>query len=188
MLVIADADKPVAVAGIMGGGPTEVHAGTRNVLLETANFLPATIARPRRRCACPPRHRGATSAASTQIWRCELAKDRGAANSDRRWQPTVRHRGCVSWAGRAEPYPGARGRDRGLLGHTYSRELVTRVLTSLDFTVEPVDTKLLVNSAGPSSGRRGASRSGRGDRAHHRLRRDPDTLPIAPRPSRTWIR
>ena len=43
MLVIADGEKPVAVAGIMGGGPTEVGDATRNVLLETANFLPATI-------------------------------------------------------------------------------------------------------------------------------------------------
>ena len=43
MLVIADAEKPVAVGGIMGGGPTEVCDATRNVLLETANFLPASI-------------------------------------------------------------------------------------------------------------------------------------------------
>ena len=43
MLVIADAEKPVAVGGIMGGGPTEVSNATRNVLLETANFLPASI-------------------------------------------------------------------------------------------------------------------------------------------------
>ena len=29
----------------MGGGPTEVSDATRNILLETANFLPATIRR-----------------------------------------------------------------------------------------------------------------------------------------------
>jgi phenylalanyl-tRNA synthetase beta chain len=36
--VIADAERPVAVAGIMGGEETEVSAGTTNVLLEAANF------------------------------------------------------------------------------------------------------------------------------------------------------
>ncbi|HHY75246.1 MAG TPA: phenylalanine--tRNA ligase subunit beta [Firmicutes bacterium] len=40
MLVIADARGPVAVAGVMGGSRTEVSAGTRNVLLESAFFAP----------------------------------------------------------------------------------------------------------------------------------------------------
>src|SRR4051795_10206382 len=37
-LVIADAERPVAVAGIMGGAETEVSAETTAVLLEAANF------------------------------------------------------------------------------------------------------------------------------------------------------
>jgi len=37
-LVIADAERPVAVAGIMGGEETEVSAETTSVLLEAANF------------------------------------------------------------------------------------------------------------------------------------------------------
>src|SRR5829696_3451377 len=37
-LVIADAERPVAVAGIMGGAETEVSAATTVVLLEAANF------------------------------------------------------------------------------------------------------------------------------------------------------
>src|SRR6185436_13681846 len=37
-LVIADAERPVAVAGIMGGEETEVSAETDTVLLEAANF------------------------------------------------------------------------------------------------------------------------------------------------------
>ncbi len=37
-LVIADAERPVAVAGIMGGEETEVSAETEAVLLEAANF------------------------------------------------------------------------------------------------------------------------------------------------------
>jgi phenylalanyl-tRNA synthetase beta chain len=39
-LVIADADRAVALAGIMGGEETEIGAGTTNVLLEAANFEP----------------------------------------------------------------------------------------------------------------------------------------------------
>jgi phenylalanyl-tRNA synthetase beta chain len=38
MLVIADAAGPVALAGVMGGAETEVTAGTKNILLESANF------------------------------------------------------------------------------------------------------------------------------------------------------
>src|SRR5205823_4251707 len=37
-LVIADAERPVAIAGIMGGEESEVTPGTTNVLLEAANF------------------------------------------------------------------------------------------------------------------------------------------------------
>ena len=45
MLVIADAERPVALAGVMGGSETEVTAQTRNVLLESANFDPISIRR-----------------------------------------------------------------------------------------------------------------------------------------------
>ena len=38
MLVIADAARPVALAGIMGGENTEVTPATRNILLESAHF------------------------------------------------------------------------------------------------------------------------------------------------------
>ncbi len=43
ILVIADAKKPVAIAGIMGGKDTEVTFSTKRVLLESAYFDPATI-------------------------------------------------------------------------------------------------------------------------------------------------
>jgi phenylalanyl-tRNA synthetase beta chain len=42
-LVIADAERPVAFAGIMGGLETEVRDETENVLLEAANFEPVGI-------------------------------------------------------------------------------------------------------------------------------------------------
>ncbi len=45
MLMICDATHPVAVAGVMGGGETEVTPNTRNVLLESAHFHPTSIRR-----------------------------------------------------------------------------------------------------------------------------------------------
>jgi phenylalanyl-tRNA synthetase beta chain len=43
MLVIADADRAIALAGVMGGADTEISPSTRNVLLESANFDPLSI-------------------------------------------------------------------------------------------------------------------------------------------------
>ena len=43
MLVIADEQKPVAIAGVMGGKDTEINDATINVLLESANFFGPSI-------------------------------------------------------------------------------------------------------------------------------------------------
>jgi phenylalanyl-tRNA synthetase beta chain len=48
-LVIADAQGPVALAGVMGGKPTGVGEGTTEIVLEAAWFLPATVRRTSRR-------------------------------------------------------------------------------------------------------------------------------------------
>ena len=43
-LLIADHDKPLALAGIMGGAGSGVAAGTRNLMLESAFFAPLALA------------------------------------------------------------------------------------------------------------------------------------------------
>jgi phenylalanyl-tRNA synthetase beta chain len=49
VLVIADARRPVALAGIMGGADTEIAATTRSILLEAAAFGAASVRRTSRR-------------------------------------------------------------------------------------------------------------------------------------------
>ncbi len=48
MLMICDAERPVAVAGVMGGEETEVTPQTRRILLESAHFNPQSVRRTRR--------------------------------------------------------------------------------------------------------------------------------------------
>ena len=45
MLVIADADKAQAVAGVMGGGLSEVSSATKTIVLESAFFDPKSVRR-----------------------------------------------------------------------------------------------------------------------------------------------
>ena len=75
MLVIADAKKPVAVAGVMGGLDTEVSPSTKNILLESAYFDPLSVRRTAR----------ALGLSSDSSYRFErgVDKDGVAAASDR---------------------------------------------------------------------------------------------------------
>ena len=49
MLVIADADKPLALAGIMGGLDSEISDSTTDVLIESAYFNPDSVRRTARK-------------------------------------------------------------------------------------------------------------------------------------------
>lgn len=48
-LLICDPDRPIALAGVMGGRDTEVQPGTTRILLEAAYFQPASVRRTARR-------------------------------------------------------------------------------------------------------------------------------------------
>jgi phenylalanyl-tRNA synthetase beta chain len=45
MLVIADAERPVAIAGVMGGADSEVTDSTQTIVLESAYFTPGSVRR-----------------------------------------------------------------------------------------------------------------------------------------------
>lgn len=47
--VIADSDSPLAIAGVMGGASSEVAAGTTDVIIEAADFVPLAVRRTARR-------------------------------------------------------------------------------------------------------------------------------------------
>jgi len=49
ILIIADEDGPLALAGIKGGNRAEVDSGTKNIILEAANFEPVNIRKTSRR-------------------------------------------------------------------------------------------------------------------------------------------
>jgi phenylalanyl-tRNA synthetase beta chain len=78
MIVIADPNGPVALAGVMGGADTEVCDTTTNVLLESASFDPPSISRTSRAL-------GLISEASYRFEKrvdpagCAAAADRAAA-------------------------------------------------------------------------------------------------------------
>jgi len=52
MLVIADASKPVAIAGVMGGEPTAVTLDTTSVIFEAATFDPVSVRRTAHKLNC----------------------------------------------------------------------------------------------------------------------------------------
>ena len=80
-LLIADREKPLAIAGVMGGQNSEVDASTTSIILESAFFAPPTIARTARRL-------GLRSEAS---YRFERGIDRdGQLNAARRAADLIR--------------------------------------------------------------------------------------------------
>ena len=52
-LLITDGSGPIALAGVMGGGPTEVTSTTTSVLIESAHFAARSVARTARRHRLP---------------------------------------------------------------------------------------------------------------------------------------
>jgi phenylalanyl-tRNA synthetase beta chain len=136
MLVIADADRPVAIAGVMGGADSEVAEGTTVIVLESAYFNPLSVRRTSRKLALKTE--------------ASIRFERGA---DPRLPVTAMERACALLeaigAGRArgtvvDRYPARvepralrlrRAKIAGLLGAQVPDADVKQILESLGFTL-----------------------------------------------------
>jgi phenylalanyl-tRNA synthetase beta chain len=140
MLVIADADRPVAVAGVMGGAESEVSGETSTIVLESAYFNPLSVRR--------------TSKALGLKTEASIRFERGA---DPRLPVTAMERACAlleqigagtargtivdRYPTRVEPGVRRLRRERvaGLLGATIPDADIRRVLESLGFALREAE-------------------------------------------------
>ncbi|HLE43568.1 MAG TPA: phenylalanine--tRNA ligase subunit beta [Methylomirabilota bacterium] len=140
MLVIADAERAVSVAGVMGGANSEVGAGTRTLLLEAAYFKPASIRRTAR----------ALGLSSEASYRFERGADIEAPPRalDRAARLVARLAGGRVARGVVDVYPAPRprralslrlSRVRRVLGASPPKPVVGEILERLGFAGEERD-------------------------------------------------
>ena len=143
VLVIADAEKPVCIAGVMGGANSEVSDGTVNVLLESAYFNPVSVRKSARRFGIP----------SEASYRFERGVDINAviAASNRAAQLIMELAGGEIANGIIDNYPEPAplkvirlrtARVSSFLGKDFTREEVADLLTRLGFTAQVVGEDL----------------------------------------------
>jgi phenylalanyl-tRNA synthetase beta chain len=147
MLMICDADRPVAVAGVMGGFDSEVSSETSEILLESACFNPISIRKTARKLSIP----------SEASYRFERGVDPIGAGiaMERAVQLLVEHAGAVVEEGGVDVYPGEKQelvlslrvqKVCDLLGIDISADEISTYLKSIDFDVHPeAEGVLMVN-------------------------------------------
>jgi phenylalanyl-tRNA synthetase beta chain len=156
-LVIADAKKPVALAGIMGGFETMITERTKNILIESAWFDPVSVRKTSRRLGMhtDASHRfergadcGATSLACARVAQLILESAGGSAEEHeidviaRQVQnPTLK-------LGREEA--------KRILGKDFSDTEISRILTRLGFGVTPGRARTSVAASNLPAGSGGA--------------------------------
>ena len=134
MLVIADAESPVAIAGVMGGLETEVSDSTTRILLEDAYFDPVIVRTASRRLSLP----------SEASFRFERTVDIEKVDwaSKRTCQLITQLAGGKVTKGVVDVYPKKKSpaivnmrlsRSKKLLGIEIPKEDVLRILTALEF-------------------------------------------------------
>jgi phenylalanyl-tRNA synthetase beta chain len=135
-LVIADAVKPVALAGVMGGEATMITDATRNVLIESAWFDPASIRRTARRLGMhtDASHRyergadpGITQTACARVAELIVASAGGEVSAE------------IDVVGRSVPQPRialAASEVKRILGVEIPSAEIARILRRLGFIVE----------------------------------------------------
>ncbi|MDD2463892.1 MAG: phenylalanine--tRNA ligase subunit beta [Desulfobulbus sp.] len=140
MLLICDAERPVALAGVMGGLETEITEKSTTILLESACFNPVSIRRTARKLGIP----------SEASYRFERGVDPNLADKalERAVNLMVEYAGAEPEADGLDIYPGKKEliclqlrieRLCRLLGMSLSREQVASYLESIEFIVRPLD-------------------------------------------------
>ncbi len=140
MLVICDAAKPVALAGVMGGQNSEIDRQTTRVLLESACFTPGSIRRTAKKF-------GMNTDASHRFERG--VNPAGTVNAMQRAATLMeRHTGARLLSGYIDQNTGVDARRRlsvtttyinGLLGTRIDRHDMVRLLKSIEFETRPCD-------------------------------------------------
>ena len=137
MLMICDANHPVAVAGIMGGLDSEVSENTTQILLESAAFNPVNIRKTAKKLNIP----------SEASYRFERGVDPNGADvaMQRAVDLMVELAGARLENNGVDEYPGRRdllvlelrvGKVCDLLGMELSGNKIAEFLRSIEFTVE----------------------------------------------------
>jgi phenylalanyl-tRNA synthetase beta chain len=138
MLVIADAERPVAIAGVMGGADSEVADGTAVIVLESAYFNPLSVRRTSRKL-------GLKTEASMRFERGAdprlpvMAMERACALLDAIGAGRARGTVVDRYPARVEPRTLGlrRAKIGGLLGVPVPDADIKRILESLGFTLRP---------------------------------------------------
>jgi len=150
MLVIADAERAVAIAGVMGGANSEVTDDTTAILLEAANFNPTSIHYTSHRLSL-------LSEASMRFERGIRAELTMPALK-RATQLMVQLAGGKAAKGIADVYPDKRkpepillstDKAKKLLGVEFSLNQIVNTLTSLGFECKPADSSSEVRVTAP---------------------------------------
>jgi len=160
MLVIADAERAQAVAGVMGGADSEVSHVTKTIVLESAYFNPRSVRLTSRRLGLSTEasyrfERGADpDAPATALARaCRLIEGIGAGSVRPEWVD------ARSQADQREPVRLALRPSRiaRVLGFEVAESAVVRLLTALGFTVTSGSPR--VSASGSAAALQGAASS-----------------------------
>ncbi len=136
MLMICDAEGPVAVAGVMGGLNSEVTQTTTTILIESACFNPVSVRKTARKLNIP----------SEASYRFERGVDPNLAHQamERAVQLIVKYGNATADATGIDVYPGEKvllelplrtKKVNSLLGINLKQEQIAQYLKDIEFTV-----------------------------------------------------
>ncbi|MDR3121453.1 MAG: phenylalanine--tRNA ligase subunit beta [Clostridiales bacterium] len=145
VLVIADSEKPIAVAGVMGGENSEILPDTRTIIFESANFEGVSVRRAAKKLGMRTE--------SSSRYEKGLDPDMTRAAADRAVELAEllaagsAARGCIDVY--PAPLPPARvrfspERINALLGTSLDREVMLDILRTLEFSYDEAHNEIIV--------------------------------------------